>query len=384
MRFIHTADWHLGRLFHGVHLTDDQAYVLDGFVEVVRDSRAGAVIIAGDLFDRAVPPPEAVELFDEVLSRLAMDVRVPVIVVAGNHDSPQRVNFGARLFRGQNVHVFGVPSRQIGAVDIADEAGPVRFYAVPYAEPPVIRQRFNDEKVVDHDSAMRCCVGAVRSAHPAGARAVLIAHGFVAGGAECPESERPLSVGGASTIDAACLQSFDYVALGHLHSPQSLCEGRVSYSGSLMKYSFAEAGHNKSISIVEMDAKGTCRVERISLRPRRDVRRLRGTLEEILESPQDGESRDDYIHVTLEDKGALLDPMGKIREVYPNVLAIERPFLSTRAEDSQRIDHRRVGDVELFSAFFKQVSGEEITTEQSEAFANVVNAVRSAEREAVA
>jgi DNA repair protein SbcD/Mre11 len=381
MRFIHTADWHLGRLFHGIHLTEDQSHVLGQFVDVVKDARADAVIIAGDLFDRAVPPPEAVELFDEVLCRLALDLKVAVVVIAGNHDSPQRVAYGARLFSTRGAHVFASPGRDAGLVELNDAHGPVRIYALPYAEPPVIRERFADEAVVDHDSAMRCCISAIRAGHPAGCRAVLVAHGFVAGGAEC-ESERPLCVGGTGVIDAACLDTFNYVAMGHLHGPQSL-GAAVHYSGSLLKYSFSEAGQDKSISVVEMDAAGACRIERVRLRPRHDVRCVKGILANILKGPNDGTGREDYIHVTLEDSGALLDPQGKLREVYPNVLALDRPFLSARAEGA-RIDTSRMSEVELFGRFFEQVTGEKISGEQSAAFAAAVDGVRQEEREAVA
>ena len=380
MRFVHTADWHLGRLFHGIHLTEDQSYVLDQFIDVVKDSKASAVIIAGDVFDRAVPPPEAVELFDEMLCRLALELKVAVIVIAGNHDSPQRVAYGARLFSARGVYLFGQPARNVGAVDIADDHGPVRFYALPYAEPPMIRQRFEDDTVVDHESAMQCCIGAIQAGHPEGVRSVLVAHGFVAGGAES-ESERPLCVGGTGLISASCFEKFSYVALGHLHGPQSL-GGPVHYSGSLLKYSFSEADHSKSVSVVDMDASGACTIERIALKPRRDVRRLKGLLAEILKGPQKGEGKDDYMHVTLEDKGALLDPIGKIREVYPNALALERPFLSARA-DGTRIDHTKLSEVDLFNAFFEQVTGAKTTDEQSAVFASVVNSLRETQREAV-
>ena len=384
MRFIHTADWHLGRLFHGMHLTEDQAHVLEQFIELVRDARAQAVIIAGDVFDRSVPPPEAVTLFDDVLGRLALDLKVPVIVIAGNHDSPQRLEYGARFFSTAGVHVSGRVSRNMPAVELADAHGPVRFHALPYAEPPLVRECFADDEVMDHDSAMRRCVEAVIQAHPAGYRGVLIGHGYVSGGTEC-ESERPLCVGGSGMVSANHFDAFNYVALGHLHEPQEVEGGRAHYSGSLLKYSISEAGHEKSISVVDMDGAGRCIVERVAMSPRRDVRVLRGMLADILKGPAPGESRDDYVHVTLEDTGALLDPMGKLREVYPNVLGIGRPELEALARgDDRRIDHRKAGDAELFAAFMKQVTGREVTAEQSEAFARVAGELRAAEREVLA
>lgn len=406
MRFIHTADWHLGRLFHGLHLTEDQAYVLDRFVDLVRDVRPDALIVAGDVYDRAVPPPEAVTLLDDVLCRLVLDLEVPVVMIAGNHDSPDRLGFGSRLLAPQRLHVFGSATAEPGRVTFRDEHGPVHVYALPYAEPPVVRQCLDEDGVRTHDDAMRAQLERVRAAHPAGERSIVVAHAFVAGCAES-ESERPLSVGGAGTVDAACFAGFDYVALGHLHRPQWVAgrsgddrpndshgaaeaaeperEGRsrARYSGSLLKYSFSEADQPKSVSIVEMDADGHCVVEEIGLEPRRDVRRIEGELAELLERGKDDPRRDDYIMARLLDRGALLDPMGKLRDVYPNVLHIERPFLTEGRSGSggPRPDHRRMTDDELFADFVRDVTGEPLTTVQRKALTQVLESLQAAERE---
>src|SRR4051794_15399990 len=239
MRFIHTADWHLGRLFHGVHLTEDQRHALLQLVDVVKQERPDAVLIAGDIYDRAIPPPEAVDLLDEILCRLVIDLKIPVILIAGNHDSAQRLNFGARLVADRRLYVTGSLPRTCNPVVIADADGPVHVYSLPYAEPMVVRECVECDDVVDHDSAMKSLVGRIHQSRSPGGRAILMAHAFVAGGAEC-ESERPLSVGGAGTVDASSLDGFDYVALGHLHCPQRIGKGQVRYSGSLLKYSFDE------------------------------------------------------------------------------------------------------------------------------------------------
>jgi exonuclease SbcD len=204
----------------------------------------------------------------------------------------------------------------------------------------------------------------------------------VAGGLES-ESERPLSVGGASTVNAACFDGFHYVALGHLHRPQTAGDDRIHYAGSLLKYSFSEVDHIKSVNLVEMDAAGDCQVERISLTPRRDVRRIEGYLADILKGPDAGEHRDDYIMVTLLDTGAILDAMGKLREVYPNVLHIERPFLMTGGQvRGPHTDHRQLNESDLFSQFFSQITGENLTEEQSAALASILDGLRRRQREA--
>ncbi|MBI3948903.1 MAG: exonuclease SbcCD subunit D [Acidobacteria bacterium] len=384
MRFIHTADWHLGRLFHGRHLTDDQAHVLNQLVDLVNDAKADALLIAGDIYDRAVPPPEAVTLLDDILSRVAKGLNVPVILIAGNHDSPHRLAFGSRLLATEGLHIFGSLAPEIMPVVLHDGAGPVYIYSLPYAEPSVVRECLACDTIQDHNTAMRALLARVREIHPPGQRSILVTHAFVAGGQES-ESERPLSVGGASTVDPACFQGFHYVALGHLHRPQTASSDSIRYSGSLLKYSFSEANHVKSVHLVEMDAQGNCQVERLSLTPRRDLRCLEGYLADLLQGPEAGESRDDYIMVTLLDTGAILDAIGKLREVYPNVLHIERPFLMTGGQvRGLRTDHRTMDDAQLFSQFFSQVTGEDLTKEQAAAFASIVNAMRRRQREATA
>lgn len=384
MRFVHTSDWHLGRLFHGLHLTDDQAFVLDQFVDFVADAKPDAVVIAGDVYDRAVPPPEAVALLDEVLSRLALDVGVPVLAIAGNHDSPERLAFGERLLAGRGVHVVGGLEGWPRPVTVDARDGRCDFYLLPYSEPARVRAATGDEDLAGHDDATAHLVAAARAARRDDRPAVLVAHAFVAGGEES-ESERPLAVGGSGAVAASSLDGFDYVALGHLHRPQRVGADTVRYSGSLLKYSFSEATHAKSVTLVEIGADRAVTHEQIALAPRRDVRVLRGTLSEILDGDDAG-SRDDYVLAELTDRGALLDPMGRLREVYPNCLHVDRrAFLAEAAAvagGGERADPRRRTETEMFAAFVREVTGDELTGDESDAFAEIVDAMRAGEREA--
>ncbi|TYO95105.1 exonuclease SbcCD subunit D [Desulfallas thermosapovorans] len=375
MRFIHTADWHLGRIFHGVHLTDDQAYVLEQFIGLVHDARPDAVLIAGDIYDRSVPPHEAVQLLDEVLYRIVMDCRVPVLIIAGNHDSARRLGFGHRLLARQGLHITSQPDNDLAPVVIEDCHGPVYFCPVPYVDPPVVRDCLGVQDARGHDSAMAVLVDYWQARVPGGARKVALAHAFVAGG-EGSESERPLSIGGADKVQVAHFRAFNYTALGHLHKAQPAGEEQIRYAGSLMKYSFSEAEHKKSVTLVEMDARGVVTREEIALCPRRDVRRLDGFLRDLLVGPPPGVSREDYIMVTLRDSGAILDAMGKLREVYPNVLHIERPHLNCGGDlRGPGGDHRRLGELDLFASFFQQVAGEELTSEQQRVIAGIVEQI---------
>ena len=293
MRLIHTADWHLGRLFHNVHLTRDQEHVLEQLVELARDVRPDAVIVAGDLYDRAVPPTEAVDLLDHVLTELVDGLGVPVVAIAGNHDSAVRVGFASTLLRERGLHLVGELPQAASPIVLRDEHGPVRICALPFADPAEARHVYGDEAIHDQQAVAAAGVRQALAATAPDERRVLVAHAFVAGGLES-ESERPLSVGGAQQVPAGMLAGFDYVALGHLHRPQTCGSETTRYAGSLLKYSFAEAAHDKSVCVVEIGPRGSApgeagragraavAVETVALSPRRDVRRLEGTLAELL------------------------------------------------------------------------------------------------------
>ncbi len=382
MRFIHTADWHLGRIFHGVYLTEDQAHVLGQLIDLVKETRAEALLISGDIYDRAVPPPEAINLLDDVISRLVLGLKIPVVVIAGNHDSPSRLGFASRLLAAQNLHVIGLLSPHPEPIILEDRHGPIQVYAFPYAEPAVARESLQADNLHDHQSTMRYCCDLVRGSRSSGIRQILLAHAFVSGGEES-ESERPLSVGGAGCVEARCFEGFHYMALGHLHRAQSIGPGHIHYAGSLLKYSFSEASHTKSVTLVEMDGAGVRKVERLPLTPRCDVRCIAGTLQEILGTEPDPERSRDFLKVTLLDREPVLDAMGKLRLLYPNVLQIERPHLFEAGEiRGSAGDHRHLSDIELFKAFFHQVTGQEMTPEQTEAYAGIVEQLRQREREA--
>lgn len=381
MRFIHTADWHLGRQFHNVSLIDDQRHVLERLLALARDAEVDAFVIAGDVFDRAVPSPDAVALLDDCLSELVMRHRIPVIMIAGNHDSGRRLGFASGLLARAGLHVYGQFAGTPRSVVLGDNAGPVHFVGLPYAEPALVREASGVAELQSHAQAMGWLTQTARAAIPAGERSVCVAHCFVAGGAES-ESERPLSVGGAAAVPGDCFTGFSYTALGHLHRPQALGE-RVHYSGSLMKYSFSEIPHLKSANLVELDPAGIPSVECLPLVPRRDLRLLEGELATLLEGPAPDESPEDFLLVRLTDARELLDPMRRLREIYPNVLHIERPALAQPGEHALRAHRTGGGDGELFASFFEQVTGVPLSDAQVEGFGEVYDAVVRTAREAL-
>ena len=385
MRFIHTADWHLGRLFFGRHLTDDQAHVLDELVHLARDARAEAVVIAGDIYDRAVPPVEAVELFDDTLSRLLLDEKLKVIYIAGNHDSAARLGFGSRLLAGGGVFVAGQLQADAAPVVLDDAHGKVAFSLLPYMEPATVRFAYGEEAqdLMGFDEATSFAVARAAALVPEGCRSVAVAHAFIAGGASS-ESERPLSVGGSDSVSPACFAPFSYTALGHLHAPQQAGAENIRYSGSLMKYSFSEAGQRKGATVVDLAADGAVTIEEAAFVAPHDLQVVRGTLQEILEDRERFPKSEDYTAVELMDKGPVLDAHGKLSRIYPNVLQVTRPGLMEQAgalREQGRKKLERPDDV-LFGEFFADMTGETLDEAQKKELFDVLEELLREEREA--
>ncbi len=397
MRFIHTADWHLGRLFHSVHLTEDQCYVLDQFVDLVADVRPAAVLIAGDVYDRGVPPTEAVELLNDVLGRIVRGLGVPVVMIAGNHDSPSRLGFGSQLLAAEGLHIAGpLPAGGALTVPFSDDEGPLVVQAVPYADPVQVRadlaellhgERPHEPDIQTHEQAMRVLTGLARNLTPPGARSLFVGHAFVAG-AGTSDSERPLAVGGAGEVPATVFEGFDYVALGHLHLPQRAGGAAIRYAGSLLTYSFLEVDQRKSVSIVEIGAPGsgaatTARVtvEEVELRPRRRVRVIEGTLRALLDAAPADQSRADYLCARLTDKGALLNAMAQLQQAYPNCLHLERPGLELSDRPLRLADLATKSESEHFAAFFEYVTDEPLSADERTAFGAVIDRLERRRRE---
>jgi DNA repair protein SbcD/Mre11 len=393
MRLIHTADWHLGRLFHNQHLTDDQEHVLLQLIELADEIRPEAVLVAGDLYDRAVPPTEAVDLLDHVLTELVDRLGVTVIAIAGNHDSAARVGFASSLLSGRGLYAVGKLEQTAAPIVLRDEHGLVRVGALPYADPTEARAAYADPDIHDQQAVSAAGVARALAAAQPQERLVLVAHAFVAGGLES-QSERPLSVGGAQQVSADTFAGFDYVALGHLHRPQTCGSDRVRYAGSLLKYSFAEHAHDKSVCVVDIGPPGSASgergsagraavaVETVALKPRRDVRRVEGTLAELLERGPSDPRNDDYVLASLLDRGALLDPIGQLRAVYPNTLSIERPvYEGVGAGELRRPRPGSVGDLELFGTFFNYATGDDLSAAEREELTAVLGTLDRRRRE---
>jgi exonuclease SbcD len=374
MKLLHTSDWHLGRQFHNQSLLADQAQVLDQLIDHIRTEQIEAVLIAGDIYDRSVPPAEAVTLLNQTLRRICVDLAVPVIMISGNHDSPERIGFGAGMMQGAGLYILSDLARVDTPVVIPHPDGDVAFYGIPYCQPEHVRSVF-DENARSFDEAHTFLVERIKSAFQPGQRRVLLSHCFVSG-AEESDSERPLSLGGADTVRWQPMRDFDYVALGHLHAPQYRGEPHIRYSGSLMKYSFSEVTQKKGVTRIDLPATGAADISVLPLTPMRDLRIVEGEFDKVMEAGKSDPRADDYLLVRLTDTRAILDTLNQLRQVYPNVLHLEKPGLAPDrpAQLASREQLKRT-ELELFADFFEQTQGEALNEDQFDALKTVIRSV---------
>ena len=362
MKLLHLSDLHLGKRVNEFSMLEDQKYILSEIIQIVEKEAPDAVLIAGDVYDKSVPPAEAVELFDDFLVRLSR-LGTQVFVISGNHDSPERVAFGGRLMDPSGIHMSPVYSGQVQPVPLTDAFGTVNIYMLPFVKPIHVRRFFPEAETGTYTDTLRTAVEQM-SVDPA-ARNVLMTHQFVTG-AWRSESE-DISVGGTDNVDASVFDTFDYVALGHIHGPQHVGRETVRYCGTPLKYSFSEAGHQKSVTAVELGEKGSVQVRAIPLAPRRDMREIRGTyLELTAKSYYDSFPKDSYLHITLTDEEDVLDAVGRLRVIYPNLMKLDYDNKRTRGGGAALEDAgppERRSPLELFAEFYElqncQPMGEE-------------------------
>ncbi|GIN21337.1 nuclease SbcCD subunit D [Siminovitchia fordii] len=356
-------------------MTEQQEAVLEQFIELVATEQPDAVIIAGDLYDRSVPPVEAVQLLEKMLFRINVELKTPVLAISGNHDSAERLSFGSSWYRNSGFYLNGKISDSLEPVRVKG----VNFYLVPYTEPGVVRELFQDSSIQSHHDAMGRVTWEIEKTMDADAANILVGHAFVTGG-KTTDSERILSVGGSGSVDSECFSPFTYTALGHLHSPDAIRHETIRYSGSLLKYSFSEAKQRKSISIIEIDASGQLTINEKALIPPQDMREISGYIDELLDPAfYETQKLDDFLKVTLLDEGALLDPINKLRAVYPNILHLERKIEMVDLEKRQTIksvQRDRKTELDLFSEFYKEMTTSDFTEQKRDLMNEVIDSVR--------
>lgn len=364
MKIMHLSDLHLGKRVNEFSMLEDQAYILNQIIEILDSEKPQALIIAGDIYDKSVPSAEAVGLFDDFLYRLSLR-KLQVFAISGNHDSAERTAFASRLIAGSGIHLSPVYKGHVEPLRLEDEHGAVNFYMLPFVKPVHVRAAFPGEEISSYTEALRLAVDKLRMDKTE--RNVLIAHQFVTGASRSDSEE--LSVGGLDNVDAEVFDGIDYVALGHIHRAQSCGRDAVRYCGTPLKYSFSEAQHEKSVSVVELGAKGEVGIKTLPLVPRRDMRQLRGSYMELTaRSFYEGTATDDYLHIILTDEQDIPDGIGKLRTIYPNIMKLDYDNARTRAgfAATGEADSTRKSPFELFSELYEAQNGQPMSAEQAE------------------
>ncbi len=357
MKLIHLADLHIGKRVNDFSMIEDQAYILAEILDITREETAEAVIIAGDVYDRTIPSVEAVRLFDHFLTALA-ELRVPVLMISGNHDSAERIAFGAELLEVSGVYVSPLFDGTLTPVTLTDAWGPVDFYLLPFLKPAMVRRFFPEAEIESYHDAIKAVMEKLTLIP--NRRKVLVAHQFVTG-AETAGSEE-LSIGGLEQVGAELFTDFDYVALGHIHRAQAVKKARIRYGGTPLKYSFSEANHQKVVTIAELEADGAVRIRLRPLTPRRDLREVKGDFEQIMAAPKS----EDYLHITLTDEEEIPDILSKIRTKFPHVMRLDYDNIRTRAlgkvERAEAVESK--SELTLFSELYQQQNGQSMSEEQ--------------------
>ncbi|MBC2009311.1 exonuclease SbcCD subunit D [Listeria welshimeri] len=374
MKFLHTADLHLGKIVSGVSMLAEQEYILAQITKIAEEEQVDALILAGDLYDRAVPPADAVKVLNDILVKWNVELGIPIFAISGNHDSAERLAFGSQWYESSKLYMKGKCTSQFEAIPFMD----AEVWLVPYHEPAIIREVFADNTIRSFEDAMQAVTKQIRSKWNQTKAQILVGHAFVSGGIPS-DSERQLAIGNVDRVSTDCFDGFTYTALGHLHHPHAIRHPSIYYSGSPLKYSFSEANDVKSVRIVEIKGKELISVTERSLTPKHDMRIISGTLAELTENLVPNPN--DFFQVNLMDEGALIDPMGKLRQFYPNILHLERKKQTLKEMEDSFEEIMKKDDLELFGQFFEHVNGTELTETQKQKLVDVFEQARKEEVE---
>ena len=373
MKIMHLSDLHIGKKVNEYSMLQDQIYILKEILRIIDNEKVETVIIAGDVYDRSLPPNEALELFDEFLYQLSSRT-VNVFVISGNHDSPERISYGGRMMTENKIFLSPVYDGNVKPISLNDDYGEVNFYLLPFIRPADIRRYFPDENIENYTDAVKVAIDNMNVDFSE--RNILVTHQFVTG-AELSESE-DIIVGGTDNVSGEVFDGFDYVALGHIHREQTVGKDNIRYCGTPLKYSFSEAKHIKSVTILDFKDKENIEYSKIPLTPLRDMREIRGTYDELtLKSNYENTNVDDYLHITLTDEEDIPDAIGKLRSIYPNIMKLDYDNLRTRGsgivDAIENIESK--SPFELFADLFKQQNNQDMSEEQEEIMRNLIDKI---------
>jgi exonuclease SbcD len=353
---------------------------LNQIVDIAQQEQPDVIVIAGDVYDRSMPPSDAVQLFDEIMFRFVIEQKRNAIIIAGNHDSPERMNLHHRIIEKHNLHIAGNVETPIKTVPIKDEFGEVTFYVVPYIEPEAFRYQLGNDTIKTHQHVYDEIIRSIGQTQKKGERSVLVGHAFFTGG-QSTESERLLAVGGAECISANTLQAFHYTALGHLHTPQDISGNKIRYSGSILKYSLSEVAHTKSVTICTLDQQGAINHKIIPLIPKRDMHKVSGSIIDRkfkLATGQNIPAKEDFLQVILMNDQPVHDAMRIIQDSFPNTLALDwqkKQVIATEQRSFTSTTIRQLSPLELFEEFYKASTGDKMEDIQKESVHRVIQEV---------
>lgn len=374
MKFIHLSDLHIGKRVNEFSMYEDQEYILAEIIKIIDSEKPDAVLIAGDVYDKSIPPSDAVKMFDSFLYMLSKR-NLQVFVISGNHDSPERLSFGSRLIEKSGVHLSPVYNGHIAPIKMEDEYGEVNIYMLPFVKPANVRRFFDDREIVSYTDAVNAAISEMSV--NSNSRNVLITHQFVTG-ANRTESEE-ISVGGTDNVDVSVFDNFDYVALGHIHRPQNCLSERVRYCGTPLKYSFSEANDKKSVTVVELKEKGSLEVYTADLVPKHEMREIKGKYEEITAKSfyENTTYQTDYMHITLTDEEDIPDGVGKLRSIYRNLMKLDydnkRTHSNAHIIGAENVEEK--SPIELFSDFYELQNNQPMSDEQREYISSLIESI---------
>ena len=380
MRFLHTADLHIGKRVNEFSMLEDQEYILRQILKTADKEQVEAVLIAGDVYDKQVPSAETVRLFDWFLTQLNSR-KLPVFVIGGNHDSVERLSFGAQIMEESGVYLTQSYDGKVVPVRLEDEYGPVNLWMLPFLKPAMVKRFFPEQEIVTYQDALETVIGNMELNREE--RNLLIAQQFVTGAVTGgSEDSVEVFVGGVENVDASVFADFDYVALGHIHRAQSAGGEQIRYSGTPLKYSFSEIRHEKSVTIAELKEKGSLTVHQVPLKPLHDMREIRGSYEElVLRENYQGTNLEDYLHVILTDENDIPDVIGRLRSIYPNIMKLDYDNQRTRRNQELMKEEAAVeqSPMELLGQFFSQQNNQEMSPEQTEYARTLMETIRKEE-----
>ena len=373
MKFLHLSDLHLGKRVHNFSMIEDQRYILEQVLKIIDEEEITSVIIAGDVYDKPVPSAEAVALFDEFLVQLAKR-NLYVFVISGNHDSAERIAFGGKLMRHSRVYLSPVYNGEIEPVTLEDEFGKINVFLMPFVKPVQVRHFCDEEEIRDYTEAVRCVIDHMDVKNEE--RNILVCHQFVTGATRCESEE--ISVGGLDNVDASVFEPFDYVALGHIHGPQNIGSDRIRYCGTPLKYSFSEANHQKSVTVVKMGEKGELMIETHPLKPMRDMIKVKGFFEEITDKVfYEKIDTESYVQITLLDEQDIPNAFGKLATIYPNLMQMR--YENKRTMDNVDIfsegEGLNMAPEVLFSQFYETMNNQPMTKEQADYMTDMIEKI---------